>query len=283
MKNILVHLDLSKACKDRLSLARELSGECSGVAKGIHVQQAGFFTRALPSGVGVVSAALDHVLLQKNITEIQNSEMEAVAALVAAHYDGGGVTMEWKSREGDIAGVVAREAQLFDMLIMSRSQFSQDRIDDPVLDSIKAVKQTSSAVLSISPGFDYVSCKKSPAKLLWIDDQSSSQTLKKSIGLLKSCGAVDIYIDQRGLKKNEKIYDKFQSISHFLALHDIGSRFVECTSALAEEQLLADAALAPEALLVCGTRHKQGKASITDALSYKKLMINCANPIVTAS
>lgn len=119
LKNILVYIDSSDRCDERLKLAGNLAQEHGAHLTGLFVIPEAFYP-----------LYMDATYIPEDLVENQEAQARADGALAEKHFnefaDREGLTTEWRTDQGPVGNVVARHARYADLTLLG-----QGSLDDP--------------------------------------------------------------------------------------------------------------------------------------------------------
>jgi nucleotide-binding universal stress UspA family protein len=114
LKNILVHIDDSPQCRQRLDVASDL-------ARGHDAHLSGIYVVSVPAVPAIMSAGY----FPEGFIAGQEERERERAKKVKAEYDDymrrAGIASEWRERQGDPAGIVSLNARYADLAIVSQA------------------------------------------------------------------------------------------------------------------------------------------------------------------
>jgi nucleotide-binding universal stress UspA family protein len=119
LKDILVHVDLSKQCKHRLDVASRLARIFNAHLSGIY---------AIPDALTAAVATAEYFPADF-VAEQQERERERskeARAYFEQHLSNAGIVAEWRASTGILARVIARNARYCDLAILSQAEHSPE-------------------------------------------------------------------------------------------------------------------------------------------------------------
>jgi nucleotide-binding universal stress UspA family protein len=125
LKNILVHVDESPQCKQRLDVACGLARQHGAHLSAIYVLPLPF----VPAGMAAGYVPESFIAEQE---EFERDRAAKARELFDRHMAGAGIAAEWRAQQGSYAGIVGMNARYADLAIVSQRDPSSRAGHEPV-------------------------------------------------------------------------------------------------------------------------------------------------------
>jgi nucleotide-binding universal stress UspA family protein len=187
LKDILVHIDNSKACPARLSAAIELAHSHRAHLTGLYTMP---FPNALvmdmagaPGATGIAQAEIIHAEEEASRSRAAEAELKFKQATA----DSGG---EWRSQQGEPVGVLTLNGRCFDLIVIGQAH--SDDLDAPNSGFVDSVIVNAGRPLLVIPYIGIGSTIGKRVLIAWDGSRESARALNDSLALIANAESVEI-------------------------------------------------------------------------------------------
>jgi nucleotide-binding universal stress UspA family protein len=185
-KNILVHIDNSDRCDERLRLAGNLAKEQGAHLTGLFVIPEKFYP-----------LYMDSTYIPSDLIENQEAQIRADCDLAEKHFrkfaDHEGLTAEWRSDQGPIGAVVARHARYADVTVLGQGSLDEPaKYPNPFLAA--DVVMTAGRPVLVIPNAGQCETIGKRIMVCWNASRESVRALNDAMPLLKKAENVTVLV-----------------------------------------------------------------------------------------
>lgn len=218
IKNILVHIDHSDACRHRVSAAIAMSNQHQATLTALFVVPDYF----VPSYVEAQIST--DVIMQ--INDQARERAEETMSAVKQQFADAGLSVECCIEDGNLINTLGDYARYTDLLILGQSQ-----PDDP--DNVSASLADNLVLEGGAPCLviPYIGSRAAIGKhimLAWNGSRESARAMKDALPLLKQADKVSVLMIKPKSHDEESTQIQTKTMRAYLAAHDINSEFDIC-------------------------------------------------------
>lgn len=218
IKNILVHVDHSKACSHRVKAAIELAKQYGARLSALFVVPDYFMPAYVEAQVSADVIAEMNDQARKQAEEAMENVRQQVTS--------SGLSLDAYVEDGNLINILNDYARYTDLLILGQSEPEDpDNVSDSLADHL--VIEGGSPCLVIP----YIGCRKTLGKrilLAWNESRESSRALKDSLPLLQQAQIVSVLFIKPKSHDEAQTRQQEKALLTYLSDHDIEGEINLC-------------------------------------------------------
>lgn len=247
-KDIVVHIDNSKACRERLNVAVQVAKSQDGVLTGLYILTHAEVPRFMEVHLGPE-------LLEAQRRAAQDAAKEAKALFIDA-VTAAGLRAEWQEIEVPLAGVsdaIAMYARHCDLTVLGQHNPDADDITS-VGDLPDKVILTAGAPVLVVPHTGHFETIGERVMIAWKPYREAVRALKDSMPFLETAKAVRLLCANPNKAKRDYQAVPGADIKRLLERHDISAQaeYLDASGIGVGDLILSRAADESADLIVCG-------------------------------
>ena len=227
LKNILVHIDSTDRCKERLRVAGELALSQDGNVTGLYVTPEPFYPV-------YAEAAYFPDDLMENFEKEEQENCKVAEKAFREFADAQGIRNEWHSEQGRLSDVVSKHSRYADLTILGKGDIDDPKhFPDPFLAG-DVVMQSGRPVLII-PNAGHFSGFGKRILVCWNGSREAVRAVNDAMPFLKNADKVTVFVVNPDKPASGDHGDiPGSDLTHFLARHGIKAEAASVTTDMSD-------------------------------------------------